>query len=59
MSEQRLPRRPDLAQLRRLAKELRDAARAGDPTAAERVARHLAAPRSPLPLAEAQLGGGP
>jgi ankyrin repeat protein len=55
MSEQRLPQRPDLDQLRRLAKELRDAARAGDPTAAERVARHVAAPRSPLPLAEAQL----
>ncbi|MGH9095302.1 MAG: ankyrin repeat domain-containing protein [Acidimicrobiales bacterium] len=35
-----LPERPDLAQLRRQAKELRDAARHGDPGAAERFARH-------------------
>ena len=35
-----LPERPDLDQLRRQAKELRDAARGGDPAAAERFARH-------------------
>jgi hypothetical protein len=35
-----LPERPDLDQLRRQAKELRDAARSGDPVAAERLARH-------------------
>lgn len=35
-----LPERPDLEQLRRQAKELRDAARRGDPGAAERFARH-------------------
>jgi hypothetical protein len=31
-----LPERPDLSQLRRQAKELRDAARRGDPGAVER-----------------------
>ena len=35
-----LPERPDLDQLRRQAKELRDAARRGDPDAVERFARH-------------------
>ena len=35
-----LPERPDLDQLRRQAKELRDAARQGDPGAVERFARH-------------------
>ena len=35
-----LPERPDLDQLRRQAKELRDAARSGDPVAADRFARH-------------------
>jgi ankyrin repeat protein len=35
-----LPERPDLDQLRRQAKELRDAARAGDPDAVERFVRH-------------------
>jgi ankyrin repeat protein len=35
-----LPDRPDLGQLRRRAKELRDAARRGDPVALERFARH-------------------
>lgn len=35
-----LPERPDLDQLRRQAKELRDAARSSDPTAAQRFARH-------------------
>ena len=33
--------RPDLDQLRRRAKELRDAARLGDPAAADRIARQL------------------
>jgi ankyrin repeat protein len=55
MSAQQLPERPDLAQLRRLAKELRDAVRGGDPAAAERVARHLPAAADPLPLTSAQL----
>jgi len=35
-----LPERPDLDQLRRRAKELRDAARRGDAAALERFARH-------------------
>ena len=35
-----LPERPDLDQLRRQAKELRDRARSGDPVAADRFARH-------------------
>jgi hypothetical protein len=34
------PKRPDIDQLRRQAKEPRDAARNGDLTAAERFARH-------------------
>ena len=55
MSSHELPERPDLGQLRRRAKELRDAVRAGDSVAQERVARQLPAPRSPLTLAEAQL----
>jgi hypothetical protein len=41
MSLQSLPDRPSLEQLRRQAKELRDAARAGDPTALARVAAHV------------------
>ena len=46
----------DLGQLRRRAKELRDAARAGDAAAVQRVARHHPAPpASPLRLAAAQL----
>ena len=51
-----LPERPDLDQLRRRAKELRDAARAGDAAALERMARHHAAvPGSAIRLATAQL----
>ena len=51
-----LPERPDLGQLRRRAKELRDAARAGDAAAAQRLARHHPAPpASPVRLAAAQL----
>jgi hypothetical protein len=51
-----LPDRPDLDQLRRQAKELRDAARSGEPAALERFARsHPSAPHGPLTLAAAQL----
>lgn len=55
MSES-LPERPDLDQLRRRAKELRDAARTGDAAALERFARHHpAAPGGVIRLAAAQL----
>jgi ankyrin repeat protein len=55
MSES-LPDRPDLAQLRRRAKELRDAARAGDPAALARLAAHHQVAGQPrLSLAAAQL----
>ena len=51
-----LPDRPDLGQLRRRAKELRDAARAGDPAARQRLARHHPTPPAgPVRLAAAQL----
>ena len=51
-----LPERPDLDQLRRQAKELRDAARRGDPDAVERFARHHpSAPQGVVTLAAAQL----
>jgi hypothetical protein len=51
-----LPERPDLDQLRRQAKELRDAARHGDLGAAERFARHhRSAPPGAVSLAAAQL----
>ena len=51
-----LPERTDLGQLRRRAKELRDAARAGDAAAAQRLARHHPAPPAgPVRLAAAQL----
>ena len=51
-----LPERPDLGQLRRRAKELRDAARRGDAAASERFARHHpSAPESAVSLAAAQL----
>ncbi len=51
-----LPERPDLGQLRRRAKELRDAARAGDAAAVQRLARHHpASPAGPVRLAAAQL----
>src|SRR3984957_4616537 len=51
-----LPERPDLDQLRRQAKELRDAARGGDPDAADRLARHRgSAPQDDVTLAAAQL----
>ncbi len=51
-----LPERPDLDQLRRQAKELRDAARGGDPDAADRFARHHgSASQGVVTLAAAQL----
>jgi ankyrin repeat protein len=51
-----LSQRPDLGQLRRRAKELRDAARAGDAAALQRLARHHPAPPvGPVQLAAAQL----
>src|SRR5580692_3299318 len=51
-----LPERPDLGQLRRQAKELRDGARRGDPGAVERFARRYAsAPQAAVTLAAAQL----
>jgi ankyrin repeat protein len=51
-----LPERSDLSQLRRRAKELRDAARRGDAKALERFARHHpSAPPGPVSLAAAQL----
>ena len=51
-----LPERPDLDQLRRRAKELRDAARSGDVAALERLARHhRPVAHGPASLAAAQL----
>ncbi|HEX9527450.1 MAG TPA: hypothetical protein VF951_08125 [Streptosporangiaceae bacterium] len=51
-----LPERPDLGQLRRQAKELRDAARRGDAAAVERFSRHHpAALQGVASLASAQL----
>jgi ankyrin repeat protein len=51
-----LPDRPDLGQLRRRAKELRDAARAGDAAAVQRLVRHHPTPPTgPVRLAAAQL----
>ncbi|MGD0706324.1 MAG: ankyrin repeat domain-containing protein [Trebonia sp.] len=51
-----LPEHPDLGQLRRRAKELRDAARQGDAEALERLARqHRSAHRGAVRLAAAQL----
>ncbi len=51
-----LPERPDLGQLRRQAKELRDAARRGDAAAWERFARrHPSARNDAVSLAAAQL----
>jgi len=51
-----LPERPDLDQLRRQAKELRDAARSKEDGAAERFVRHHgSAPQGAVTLAAAQL----
>jgi hypothetical protein len=56
MSSEALPPRPSLDQLRRRAKELRDAARSGDPVALGRITvRTPAATRGAVTLAAAQL----
>jgi ankyrin repeat protein len=56
MSVRPLPERPHLDQLRRLAKELRDAARRGEPDALDRLsARVRVEPGASVPLALAQL----
>ena len=54
MSEQVLPERPDLGQLRRLAKELRAGARAGDPGAVERARRYVDDDPATMSLSAAQ-----
>jgi ankyrin repeat protein len=56
MPSEALPPRPSLDQLRRRAKELRDAARSGDPAALGRITGHApAAGPGPVTLAAAQL----
>src|SRR6478735_7347975 len=56
MPSQALPPRPSLDQLRRRAKELRDAARSGDPAALARITAYRPAARSgTVALAAAQL----
>ncbi|HTU06889.1 MAG TPA: hypothetical protein VMG13_15155 [Trebonia sp.] len=55
MSEQALPGRPDADQLRRMAKELRAAARAGDPDAIQRLRNHVDADPATVSLSAAQL----
>ncbi|MGH3035810.1 MAG: ankyrin repeat domain-containing protein, partial [Gaiellaceae bacterium] len=50
-----MPAAPGLEQLRKQAKELLRAHRAGDPAAAARVAAHHPRPDEPLKLAGAQL----
>jgi hypothetical protein len=55
MSEQALPERPDAGQLRRMAKELRAAARAGDPGAVQRLRNHVDADHAAVSLSAAQL----
>jgi hypothetical protein len=55
MSEQALPERPNVGQLRRLAKELRAAARAWDPGAVERLRKHVDDDPATVSLSVAQL----
>jgi hypothetical protein len=55
MSEQALPQRSDAGQLRRMAKELRAAARAGDPGAVQRLRNHFDADPAAVSLSAAQL----
>ncbi len=55
MSEQALPERPDAGQLRRLAKELRAAARAGDPGAVRRLRQYVDDDPATVRLSAAQL----
>ncbi len=52
---QALPERPDAGQLRRMAKELRAAARAGDPGAVQRLRNHVDADPATVSLSAAQL----
>jgi hypothetical protein len=55
MPEQSLPQRPDLAQLRRQAKELRDALRRGEKGAIERLRRYSQVDAESVTLSAAQL----
>jgi hypothetical protein len=55
MSDQLFPERLNVGQLRRLAKELRTAARADDPVAVERTRTHVDADPSTMSLSTAQL----
>jgi hypothetical protein len=55
MPEQSLPQRPDLAQLRRQAKELRDALRGGEKGAIERLRRYSQVDGERVTLSVAQL----
>ncbi len=56
MASRPMPATPNLNQLRRRAKELRDAARAGDPAALERIAAHVdERPQGPVSLSAAQM----
>ena len=55
MPEQSLPRRPDLAQLRRQAKELRDALGRGEKGAIERLRRYSQVDAETVTLSAAQL----
>jgi hypothetical protein len=55
MPEQSLPRRLDLAQLRRQAKELRDALRGGEKAAVERLRRYSQVDAETVTLSAAQL----
>jgi hypothetical protein len=55
MPEQSLPDRPDLDQLRRQAKEFRDAVRAGNQKAIERLRKHTSAEPATVTLSIAQL----
>jgi hypothetical protein len=55
MSKQALPERPDAGQLRRMAKELRAAARAGDPGAIQRLRNHVDADPATISLSVVQL----
>ncbi|MGD0706579.1 MAG: hypothetical protein ABSA02_42710 [Trebonia sp.] len=55
MSDQALPAHPDAGQLRRMAKELRTAARAGDPGAVQRLRDQVDANPATVSLSAAQL----
>jgi hypothetical protein len=55
MPEQSVPQHPDLAQLRRQAKELRDALRRGEKRAVERLRRYSQVDAESVTLSAAQL----